>query len=213
MLSHQKVKQYPILLIVLSCLSLLFLFSCSQQNKETSETTTEETAQPEAETQQTVIKPAEEPAEAERKIIRDIDPANAIAVIQTAKGNIEFEFYASDAPLASKNFIKNANSANYRNEHFHDVQELFIQAGSKLANDTIPIEKSDHQLVRGVVLLAKTPGETVSDGDEFFICKDAIALDEDYTTLGKVISGLEVLDSIVKYDKILDITIRERTEE
>lgn len=213
MLSHQKVKQYPILLIVMSCLSLLLLFGCAQQDKESSETTTEEAAQPDTETQQTVIKPAEEPAEAEREVFPDIDPADAIAVIQTARGVIEFEFYASDAPIASKNFIKNANSANYRNEHFHDVQELFIQAGSRLANDTIPIEKSDHPLVKGVVLLAKTPGETVSDGDEFFICKDTIELDEDYTILGKVVSGLDILDSIVKYDKITDITIRKRTQE
>lgn len=211
MLSRKRVNQFPIALVVLSCLSLLLLLSCSQPDKQSSEPTTEEAAQPE--TQQTVIKPAEEPKEPERQTFPDIDPANAIAVIQTAKGIIEFEFYASNAPIASKNFIKNANSANYRNEHFHDVQELFIQAGSKLANETIPIEKSDHPLVKGVVLLAKTPGETVSDGDEFFICKDAIELDEDYTVLGKVITGLEILDNIAKYDKIVDITIRERDGE
>ena len=211
MLSRKKVNQFPIALVVLSCLSLIFLFSCSQPDKQSSETTTEEVSEPEP--QQTVIKPAEEPEEPERQTFPDIDPANAIAVIQTAKGTIEFEFYASDAPIASKNFIKNANSANYRNEHFHDVQELFIQAGSKLANETIPIEKSDHPLVKGVVILAKTPGETVSDGDEFFICKDAIGLDEDYTILGKVITGLEILDNIAKYDKIVDITIRERDGE
>ncbi|MYF97624.1 peptidylprolyl isomerase [Candidatus Poribacteria bacterium] len=211
MLSRKRVNQFPIALVVLLCLSLIFFLSCSQPDKQSSEPVTEEAAQPE--TQQTVIKPAEEPEEPERQTFPDIDPANAIAVIQTEKGTIEFEFYASDAPVASKNFIKNANSANYRNEHFHDVQELFIQAGSRLANDTIPIEKSEHPLVKGVVLLAKTPGETVSDGDEFFICKDAIELDEDYTILGKVISGLEVLDNIAKYDKIVDITIRERDEE
>ena len=213
MLKQQKINQFPIALVVLACLSLIFLFSCSQQDKKASEPSTEKAAQPETETQQTVIKQASEPEKTEPEPLPEIAPENAIAVIQTAKGNIEFEFYAAEAPIASKNFIKNAQRSYYRNEHFHDVQELFIQAGSRITEDTVPIEKSDYPLVKGVVLLAKEPGADVSDGDEFFICKDAIALDEDYTILGKVINGLEVLDTLVKYDKIVDITIRERNEE
>ena len=61
--------------------------------------------------------------------------------------------------------------------------------------------------------MAKEPGASVSDGDEFFICTDSIALDEDYTTLGKVIKGLDVLDSIEQDEKIVNITIREREKE
>ena len=211
MLRQQKINQFPVILVVIACLSLLFLFSCSQQDKKSSEPSTEKAAQPE--TQQTVIKPAEDAEKTEPEAKPMVDPANAIAVIETAKGKIEFEFYASDAPQASKNFIKNANLGNYRTEKFHRVEELLIQAGSSITNETLPIEKSDHPLVKGVVLLAKEPGASVSDGDEFFICRDAIELDEDYTTLGKVIKGLEVLDSIEENDIIVNITIRERNEE
>ena len=141
-----------------------------------------------------------------------IDPAKAIAVIETAKGNIEFEFYATDAPNTSKHFIKNASKGFYRNEPFHRVEELIVQAGSSFSNETLPIEKSDKPLERGVVLMAKEEGATVSDGDEFFICKDAVLLDGDYTTLGKVINGLDVLDKIIQDDRIVNITIRERSE-
>lgn len=210
MLNRERINQFPIALLVITCLSLIILFGCSQQEKKTSET---ETDQPE--TQQTVIKPVQEPEkqdpEPEAKPM--IEPANAIAVIETDKGTIEFEFYADDAPQASKNFIKNASMGYYRSEKFHRVEELLVQAGSSITDEELIIEKSDHPLVKGVVLMAKEPGASVSDGDEFFICKDAIALDEDYTTLGKVTKGLEVLDNIAQDDKILNITIRERNAE
>ena len=55
-------------------------------------------------------------------------------------------------------------------------------------------------------------GSSVADGDEFLICKDAI-VNEGWTVLGKVTKGLDVLDSIVKNDKIENITIRERNAE
>lgn len=210
MLNHKRINQFPITHLVIACLSVIILFGCSQQDKKDSEPSPEQ-----PENQQTVIKPVAEEEKTEPKAETKpvIDPANAIAVIETAKGIIEFEFYANDAPQASKNFISNASLGYYSSEKFHEVDELFIQAGSSITDEELPIEKSDHPLVKGVVLMAKAPGASVSDGDEFFICKEAIALDEDYTTLGKVTKGLEVLDSIVKNDKIVNITIRERNSE
>lgn len=211
MLRLQKTNQFRPTLLILTALFVVFLSSCAQQDKETTESDTQpDTSDTQTETK-TVVKQTKEPEQKEPE--PQIDPAKAIAVIETDKGNIEFEFYAADAPNTSKHFIKNAGKGFYRNESFHRVEELIIQAGSSFSNETLPIEKSDKPLERGVVLMAKEVGATVSDGDEFFICKDAIALDGDYTTLGKVINGLDVLDKIVLDDKIVNITIRERSEE
>ncbi len=207
MLRLQRTNQFRFALLIFTALFVVLLSSCAQQDKKTTESDTSET-QTETET---VVKQTEEPEKKEP--IPQIDPAKAIAVIETAKGNIEFEFYAADAPNTSKHFIKNASMGYYRNEPFHYVEELFIQAGSTFANETLPIEKSDKPFEKGVVLMAKDEGADISDGDEFFICKDTIAQDEDYTTLGKVIKGLDVLDKIVQGDKIVNITIRERSEE
>ena len=217
MMRQMKINQFSVALLILGCVFTVLLFSCSQQDKKAPEPSTEQTdtgetdeaAKPEAET---AIKQAADAEKTEPEAEPMIEPANAIAVIETAKGNIEFEFYATDAPQTSKNFIKNASKGYYRNETF-SVEELFIQAGSDFANETLPIEKSDHSLEKGTVLMAKEPGASVSDGDEFFICTDSIALDEDYTTLGKVIKGLDVLDSIEQDEKIVNITIREREKE
>lgn len=211
MLRLQKTNLFRQALLILTALFVVFLSSCAQQDKKTTESDTQtDTADTQVETE-TVVKQTEEPEK--KKPEPQIDPAKAIAVIETAKGNIEFEFYATDAPNTSKHFIKNASMGYYRNEPFHYVEELIIQAGSAFSNETLPIEKSDKPLERGVVLMAKNDGATVSDGDEFFICKDAVALDGDHTILGKVIKGLDVLDKIVKDDKIVNITIRERNEE
>ncbi len=140
-----------------------------------------------------------------------IDPATAIAVIETAKGNIEFEFLATDAPETSKNFIKNAQVMYYKGEKFNRAEELLIQAGSKLAaGDTLPIENGAKEMSRGVVALAKEEGTSVSYASEFFICRDSTILDSEYTIFGNVISGMDVVDSIEQDDVITNITIRSK---
>lgn len=209
MLNQKRVNQFPIALLIIACLSVIILFGCSQQEKKTSESSTDEPVK-----QETVIKPVQEPEKQEPKAEAKpmIEPANAIAVIETDKGNIEFEFYADDSPQASKNFIKNASMGYYRSEKFHRVQELLIQAGSSLTDETLPIEKSDRALEKGSVVMVTEEGSNVADGDEFLICKDAI-VNEGWTVLGKVTNGLEVLDSIAQNDKIVNITIRERNTE
>ena len=140
-----------------------------------------------------------------------IDPATAIAVIETAKGTIEFEFLATEAPETSKNFIKNVQVMYYKGEKFNRAEELLIQAGSKLAaGDTLPIENGAKEMSRGVVAMAKEEGASVSYASEFFICRDSTILDSEYTIFGNVISGMDVVDSIAVDDVITNITIRNK---
>ena len=140
-----------------------------------------------------------------------IDPATAVAVIETAKGTIEFEFLATEAPETSKNFIKNAQVMYYKGEKFNRAEELLIQAGSKLAaGETLPIENGAREMSRGVVAMAKEEGASVSYASEFFICRDSTILDSDYTIFGNVTSGMDVVDAIVVDDVITNITIRNK---
>ena len=140
-----------------------------------------------------------------------IDPTTAVAVIETAKGTIEFEFLATEAPETSKNFIKNAQVMYYKGEKFNRVEELLIQAGSKLAaGDTLPIENGAKEMSRGVVAMAKEEGASVSYASEFFICRDSTILDSEYTIFGNVTSGMDVVDNIAVDDVITNITIRSK---
>lgn len=140
-----------------------------------------------------------------------IDPAMMVAVIETAKGSIEFEFIATEAPVTSKNFIKNAQVMYYKGEKFNRAEELLIQAGSRLAaGDTLPIENGSQEMSRGVVAMAKEEGASVSYASEFFICRGDTILDSDYTIFGNVTSGMDVVDSIAVGDAIMNITIRNK---
>lgn len=207
MLRQQITNQFQVIILLLVSLFVISVVGCAPQDQKATESTTE------TDTPQEVIKPAEDTEQTEPEANPMVDPANAIAVIKTAKGNIEFEFYATDAPKASKNFITNASRGYYRGEKFHNVDPLFIQAGYTYSNEKLPIETSEHPLEKGTVLMITEEGSNLADGDEFMICKEAIELDEDWTILGKVIKGLEVLDSIAQNDKIVNITIRERSTE
>ena len=199
MLRQQRNKQYrpfaSIALLILATLFATFVLSCAQEDKPapvprarragTGTTLTSEKPQ--------------------------IDPAMMVAAIETAKGTIEFEFFAAEAPETSKNFIKNAQVMYYKGEKFNRAEELLIQAGSRLAaGDTLPIENGSQEMARGVVAMAKEEGASVSYASEFFICRGDTILDSDYTIFGNVISGMEVVDSIAVGDAITNIIIRNK---
>ena len=199
MLRQQQNKQHQPLaaaaLFILASFFATFMLSCAQEDKpapvprarRAGTGTTQPTAKPQT------------------------NPAMVIAVIETAKGTIEFEFLATEAPETSKNFIKNAQVMYYKGEKFNRAEELLIQAGSKLAaGDTLPIENGSQEMSRGVVAMAKEEGASVSYASEFFICRGDAILDSDYTIFGNVISGMEVVDSIAIGDAITNITIRDK---
>ena len=199
MLRQQQSKQHrqfaSAALLVLATLFSTFLLSCAQEEREAPAPRARRSGTG------TAITPAKP----------QIDPAISVAVIETAKGTIEFEFLATEAPETSKNFIKNAQVEYYKGEKFYRVEELLIQAGSKLAaGETLAIENGAKEMSRGVVAMAKEEGASVSYASEFFICRDETILDSEYTIFGNVISGMDVVDSIAQDDVITNITIRNK---
>ena len=199
MLRQQQNKQHrqfaSAALLVLATLFATFVLSCAQEEKQAPAPRARRSG---TGTTITSAKP-------------QIDPATSVAVIETAKGTIEFEFLATEAPETSKNFIKNAQVEYYKGEKFYRVEELLIQAGSKLAaGETLAIENGAKEMSRGVVAMAKEEGASVSYASEFFICRDETILDSDYAIFGNVISGMDVVDSIAQDDVITNITIRNK---
>ena len=199
MLRQQQSKQHrqfaSAALLVLASLFATFVLSCAQEEQQAPAPRARRAG---TGTATTAAKP-------------QIDPAAMVAVIETAKGTIEFEFLAAEAPETSKNFIKNAQVMYYKGQKFNRAEELLIQAGSKLAaGDTLPIENGSQEMSRGVVAMAKEEGASVSYASEFFICRGDAILDSEYTIFGNVISGMDVVDSITVGDVITNITIRDK---
>jgi len=138
-------------------------------------------------------------------------PADEVAVIKTSAGDMVVQFWTDAAPETIANFKKLARSGFYNGTIFHRiVQGFMIQGGDPNSKDPakesiygagtagyrIKAEFNDHPHDRGVISMAREPDPN-SASCQFFICLAPVhRLDHQYTTFGKVIKGLDVLDKI-----------------
>jgi peptidyl-prolyl cis-trans isomerase B (cyclophilin B) len=138
--------------------------------------------------------------------------AETKAVIETNLGNIELKFFPDVAPNHVNNFIELAKKGFYNGTTFHRVIPGFmIQGGDPNSKDpdrsqhgmggpgyTLKAEFSDKPHKRGTLSMARA-ADPNSAGSQFFICvADAFFLDKQYTVFGEVVSGMDVVDKIVK---------------
>lgn len=141
--------------------------------------------------------------------------ASMPATIKTTKGDIKVIIYGKDAPNTIKNFINKSKSGFYRNLTFHRVEDWVIQGGDPTGTGSgggkIASELNDKPFATGSLGLARTPEtKAVSNDSQFFIVKvDSFHLNNDYVNFGMVTEGMDVVNKIVKGDKILSITVEE----
>jgi cyclophilin family peptidyl-prolyl cis-trans isomerase/protein-disulfide isomerase len=158
-----------------------------------------------------------------------IDPSKQyLAVLHTEKGDITLELFADKAPLAVNNFVFLARQGWYDNVTFHRVLPGFMaQAGDPTGTGYGgPGYAFDNEITDlkfdgpGVLGMANAgPG---SNGSQFFITYAAAPhLDGGFTIFGRLVSGMDVLQSLTPRDpsqpvelppgdKILHVTIIEK---
>ena len=138
--------------------------------------------------------------------------SNPIVTIEMEDGGvIRAELYPDVAPKTVENFVSLVQKGFYDGVIFHRVIPGFmIQGGDPTGTGlggpghTIPGEftangfKNDLKHTRGVLSMARTMDPN-SAGSQFFIMHmDAPHLDGQYAAFGKVIEGIEVVDSIAR---------------
>ena len=137
--------------------------------------------------------------------------------IETTKGVMIAELYDKETPITVDNFKSLINKGFYDGLKFHRVIPNFMmQAGCPNGIGTggpgytikceVNAEKQYHD--RGVLSMAHAGRDT--GGSQFFIChhRQGVAhLDGNHTCFGKVIDGLDVMDSISQGDLINSISI------
>ena len=142
------------------------------------------------------------------------NPEN-IAILNTNCGNVIIELYPNIAPKAVERFKKLIKLGSYDNAAFHRViEKKLIQAGDleygKRENldygkvgsgesglGTIKSElDGKFKYDRGSVGLARTFELNTEDSQFFIILKDEPLFEGEYTPIGKVIYGLDVLEKI-----------------
>ena len=141
------------------------------------------------------------------------------ATIFTEKGNMKVEFFEKDAPNTVKNFCDLAKKGFYDGLTFHRViPDFVIQGGCPEGTGSggpgykikCELDGGNQFHDRGVLSMAHAGKDT--GGSQFFIChsrKNTSHLDRRHTCFGKVVDGLEVIDSIKEDDEIKKIEIQE----
>lgn len=135
---------------------------------------------------------------------------NYVAIEVAEHGTIVVELFPDVAPITVANFKKLVGEGFYDGLIFHRVIENFmIQGGDPKGDGTggspekIKGEfsangvKNDLSHLRGVISMARNSISMDSASSQFFICHaDSTFLDGDYAAFGRVIYGLDTVDSI-----------------
>jgi len=139
---------------------------------------------------------------------------SVIANFDTSRGPIKIELYADKAPLTVANFVNLAKRGFYDGLNFHRViADFMIQGGcpegSGRGGPGYRFEDEANNGVRhdrGVLSMANAGPNT--NGSQFFITHVATPwLDGKHTVFGKVIEGLDTVDSVAQGDVINKVTI------
>jgi peptidyl-prolyl cis-trans isomerase B (cyclophilin B) len=132
----------------------------------------------------------------------------------TDRGPIRLELYPDKAPLTVANFVNLAQRGFYDGLNFHRViNDFMVQGGCPQGTGTggpgYKFEDEANNGVgheRGVLSMANAGPNT--NGSQFFITHVATPwLNGKHTVFGKVVEGLDVVDSIRQGDKIKSLKI------
>ena len=142
------------------------------------------------------------------------NPEN-IAVLNVNCGNIIIKLYPDISPKSVERFKMLIASGKYDGIAFHRViKNVLVQSGDlefgkkdnvnylyigtgKSGYGTLKSELNEHiEFVTGTVGMARTKNLDTEDSQFFILLQDAPLFKGEYTPIGKVIYGLEILDTI-----------------
>ena len=149
-----------------------------------------------------------------------------IAVLKAPCGNVIIELYPEISPNSVKRFIMLIKKKEYDGVAFHRViKNVLVQSGdiefgkknnlnySKIGNGkskygTINSETDKKfNFLKGTVALARAYEKDTEDTQFFILLKDAPLFEGEYTPIGRVLYGLNVLEKI-KYDDKMEYILR-----
>jgi cyclophilin family peptidyl-prolyl cis-trans isomerase len=148
------------------------------------------------------------------------DTADELAVIETNYGPIVIEFYPNSAPMNIASFKQLAREGFYNGSRFHRISReqdqttpIALHGGDpnsingdpstwgngQPGQPTVPAEFSkEYKHDRGTVSAFHPTDKPDGATSQFFICvKRAPQLDGNYSVLGHVIEGMNVVDALI----------------
>tara|TARA_B100000963_G_scaffold289062_1_gene258450 strand:+ start:146 stop:793 length:648 start_codon:yes stop_codon:yes gene_type:complete len=138
-----------------------------------------------------------------------------IVVLNVDCGNVIIELYPESSPKSVERFKMLISSGKYNDIAFHRViKNVLVQSGDlefgkkdnynylyigtgKSGYGTLKSELNEKiQFVTGTVGLARTSKLNTEDSQFFILLQDAPLFNQEYTPIGKVIYGIEILKTI-----------------
>ncbi len=136
---------------------------------------------------------------------------------ETDVGTIVLELSADQAPLTVQRIARLARDGRFDGVPFHRVVANFVAQGGDLARGSSPSppagplrsEITRIPFERGVIGMANT-GSLDTESTQFFITHDRKPhLDGGYTSFGWVVDGMDVVDRLQPYHRIVSTWMRE----
>ena len=135
--------------------------------------------------------------------------------IETNRGEIKLELYPEKTPITVANFVNLANRGYYNGLRFHRViPDFMIQGGDPTGTGSggpgyrfeDEFDSSLRHNAPGILSMANAgPG---TNGSQFFITHVPTPwLDGKHSVFGKVVSGMEVVNSIQQGDQIIKVKV------
>ena len=156
----------------------------------------------------------------------NFEKPNNIVVLNTECGNVIIELYPEISPNGVERFKKLISLKAYDNVAFHRViKDKLVQAGDlefgkkdqldygkigtgKSGLGTIKSEvNTEFNFIKGTVGLARTLKYDTEDSQFFIILDDEPLFESEYTPIGKVLYGINVLEKI-KYSHRSEYVLR-----
>tara|TARA_B100000315_G_scaffold260732_1_gene324578 strand:- start:1269 stop:1829 length:561 start_codon:yes stop_codon:yes gene_type:complete len=137
------------------------------------------------------------------------------AIIDTKFGSIELTFFPKKAPNHVENFLKLARSGFYDGTLFHRIIPGFmIQGGDPNTKGddvstygtggpgyTIKEEFNNRSHGRGILSMARSQDPDSAGSQFYIVVAPSNFLNGKYTVFGKVVKGMDVVDTIVSQER------------
>jgi cyclophilin family peptidyl-prolyl cis-trans isomerase len=152
--------------------------------------------------------------------------AGPVIVLETVKGNIEFETYPEEAPKTVAQIVGLVKRNFYNGLRFHRAEFSLIQVGDPATRNMTmrewwgragsgkPIGVAEitkkRRNIRGAVAMAYPGTDAKAADSQFYILTKAHPdFDGKYTVFGQVIKGMEVVDKIQVPDILKRASVKE----
>jgi peptidyl-prolyl cis-trans isomerase B (cyclophilin B) len=175
-----------------------------------------------------LVVPAAALAQATQKAAPSSPAAGPVVVVETAKGAFEFETYPDAAPRSVEQILRLVKRNFYNGQRVHRVEPKFVVqwgdpksrdmtkrdtwgrapgAGSGKPIGVAEISKT-HLHVKGAVGLAHAGDPAQADSQIYVMLGDRPALNGKYAVIGKVVSGMDVVEKLQVEDVIKKMSVK-----